>query len=67
MIAANPGPYCFGEAITLADILLVPQMANARRFGVDLSALPKLVAADAAARAHPAFANAAPDRQPDAE
>ena len=67
MIAGNPGPYCFGAQPTLADILLVPQMANARRFGVDLSGFPKLLAADAAARAHPAFAAAAPENQPDAE
>lgn len=67
MIGANPGPYCFGATPTLADICLVPQMANARRFGVDVSAFPKLVAADAAARVLPAFAAAAPDQQPDAE
>lgn len=67
MIANGAGPYCFGASVTLADILLVPQMANARRFGVDVSAFPKLVAADAAARALPAFADAAPDKQPDAE
>ena len=67
MIAGNPGPYCFGAEPTLADVLLVPQMANARRFGVDITAFPKLLAADAAARAHPAFAAAAPENQPDAE
>ena len=42
-------------------------MANARRFGVDLTLFPRIVAVDAAARAHPAFAAAAPEQQPDAE
>jgi maleylpyruvate isomerase len=45
----------------------VPQLANARRFGVDVSAFPRLLKAEAAAKGMPAFADAAPDRQPDAE
>ncbi len=61
------GPYAFGAAPTLGDICLVPQVSNARRFGVDLAPFPRLAAADAAARRHPAFAAAAPERQPDAE
>jgi len=52
---------------TIADLCLVPQLANARRFGVDVAVFPRLLAAEAAARAIPAFADAAPDRQPDAE
>jgi maleylpyruvate isomerase len=60
------GPYVFGDAPTLADICLVPQLYNARRFDTDLSAYPKLLAADAHARAHPAFAAAAPESQADA-
>jgi maleylacetoacetate isomerase len=59
------GPFVFGDAPTLADICLVPQMYNARRFKTDLSAFPKLVAADEHACAHPAFAAAAPEAQPD--
>jgi maleylacetoacetate isomerase len=51
--------YLFGDYPTLADICLVPQMNNARRYNVDLSAFPLLVAADSAARAHPAFVSAA--------
>jgi maleylpyruvate isomerase len=51
----------------LADIYLVPQMANARRLKVPLEAYPKLVAADAALQKLPAFAKARPDNQPDAE
>lgn len=46
---------------TLADICLVPQMNNARRYGVDLAPFPLLNAADAAARAHPAFVATAPE------
>jgi maleylpyruvate isomerase len=61
------GPYCFGPTPTLADICLVPQMANARRVDTDLSAFPTLVAIDDHCRMHPAFAAAAPERQPDAE
>lgn len=67
LLAGTNGPFCFGTSPTLADICLVPQMANAVRFGVDLAPFPRLREADAAARAHPAFAAAAPDKQPDAE
>jgi maleylpyruvate isomerase len=67
LIAAEPGPFCFGDAPTLADICLVPQLANARRFGVNVSAYPRLLQAEAAAKALPAFADAVPERQSDAE
>ncbi|SFJ92355.1 maleylpyruvate isomerase [Bosea sp. OK403] len=60
------GPFCFGEAPGLADLCLVPQIGSARRFGVDLSPYPKLVAIDATCAAHPAFIAARPDQQPDA-
>ena len=63
----KPGPFAFGAAPTLADICLVPQVFAAKRFKTDLSKFPKLVAADEAARAHPAFAAASPEQQPDAE
>lgn len=59
--------YCFGGEPTLADCALVPQLYSAERFGVDLSPFPTLVVAGAAARAHPAFIAAHPDRQPDAD
>ena len=55
--------YLFGDVPTLADICLVPQMNNARRYDVDLSRFPLLVAADARARAHPAFVSTAPETQ----
>ena len=67
LIANEPGPFCFGSAPTIADLCLVPQLANARRFGVDVSAYPRLLKAETAAKAMKAFADAAPDRQPDAE
>jgi len=67
LIQDEPGPFCFGAAPTLADLCLVPQLANARRFGVDVSAYPRLLKAEAAAKALPAFVNAAPEKQPDAE
>lgn len=51
---------CFGETVTMADICLVPQMFNARRFDVPLEAFPRLVAIDAALTAREAFADAAP-------
>jgi len=67
LIAAEPGPFCFGAEPTMADLCLVPQLANARRFGVDVSAFPRLLQAEASAKALPAFADAAPERQIDAE
>ena len=60
------GPYALGDAPGLADCFLVPQLYNAERFATDLSRFPRIVAAVAHARAHPAFAAAHPDRQPDA-
>jgi maleylacetoacetate isomerase len=63
----QPGPYCFGGEVTMADILLVPQMYNARRLKVPLDKFPKLVAADAACLKLPAFDKARPENQPDAE
>jgi maleylpyruvate isomerase len=67
LIAAEPGPFCFGETPTLADLCLVPQLANARRFGVGVAAFPRLLKAEAAAKNLKAFTDAAPERQPDAE
>jgi maleylacetoacetate isomerase len=67
LIKGEPGPFCFGDAPTIADLCLVPQLANARRFGVDVSAYPRLLEAEAATREIKAFADAAPDKQPDAE
>ena len=67
LAAGEAGPFCFGAAPTLADLCLVPQLANARRFGVDVTAFPRLLKAEAAAKEMKAFADAAPDKQFDAE
>ena len=63
----KPGPYAFGDRVTLADVCLVPQVANARRFNVPLESFPKIVGATAACLALPAFDKARPENQPDAE
>ncbi len=60
------GPFCFGDAPTLADVYLVPQLFNARRFDAPLEAYPRILAAEAACLALPAFRQAAPEAQPDA-
>jgi len=60
-------PFCFGQAVTMADVCLVPQLYNARRFGVCFAHLPKIVAVDAACADLPAFQAAHPSRQIDAE
>ena len=62
----TPDGYCFGETVTLADVLLVPQVYNARRFETDLTPYPRLVEADARLQALDAFADAVPEVQPDA-
>jgi maleylacetoacetate isomerase len=62
----EPGPYAFGDAVTVADLCIIPQVYNARRYKVPLDAYPRIVAVDAHARRHPAFAAAHPDAQPDA-
>ena len=63
----NRADFCFGHAPTLGDIFLVPQLLNARRFGCDLTAFPNLVRIEATCLKVPAFVNAAPENQPDAE
>jgi maleylacetoacetate isomerase len=63
----RPGPYAFGPRVTVADICLVPQVYNARRFKVPLDRFPGVVAVDAALLKLPAFDTARPERQPDAE
>jgi maleylacetoacetate isomerase len=62
----EPGPYAFGDRVTLADLCIVPQVYNARRYKVPLDEFPHVLAAAEAAQALPAFQAAAPDAQPDA-
>jgi len=64
---AATGEFCHGATPTLADVCLVPQLANARRVDLDLAPYPTLLRIESACAALPAFANAAPARQPDAE
>jgi maleylacetoacetate isomerase len=60
------GPdYCFGGAVSLADCALAPQLANARRFHVDLAAFPRVCAVGDHLATLPAFAAAVPELQPD--
>jgi maleylpyruvate isomerase len=61
------GAFLFGDNPTLADIYLVPQLYNARRFGLPLDAFATLTRAEANAQALPAFQSARPEAQPDAE
>lgn len=61
------GKFCFGATPTIADCCLVPQLFNARRFGIDLMAFPTLVRIDEECQKLPEFELADPSRQPDTE
>jgi maleylacetoacetate isomerase len=68
-LAGEPqtGRFCHGDAPGFADCALVPQVANARRFKIDLSAFPTIVRIDATCRELEPFKQAAPENQPDAQ
>jgi maleylacetoacetate isomerase len=66
-VPADGQLYCHGSQVTLADVCLVPQMYNARRFKVDLAPYPRLVAICRHLEGRPAFAAARPEAQADAE
>ena len=66
LIARHGRGWCFGNAPTLADCCLIPQVYSARRFNTPLDAFPRILDIDARAAGHPAFRAAHPDRQPDA-
>lgn len=69
LLTSSPqtGRFCHGDTPTLADLCLVPQVANGRRFKADLSGCPTVVRIDAECQKLKAFADAAPANQPDAE
>ena len=62
-----PGPYAFGAQVTVADLCIVPQLANARRSNVPIQQFPRLLGVEAACQRLEAFDRARPERQPDAE
>ena len=63
----NTSPFLFGDAPTLAEICLIPQLSNARRFDADMTAFPRLTEIETRCAELPAFIAAAPVNQPDAE
>lgn len=67
LAAPRAGAFLFEDTVSLADVYLVPQLYNARRWNVPLDAYPALTRAEQNARALPAFHDAAPEAQPDAE
>jgi len=67
LVAKHGGRFAFGDAPTIADCCLIPQVYSARRFEVDLTPWPAIVGVDARAAEHPAFIAAHPDQQPDAQ
>jgi maleylpyruvate isomerase len=66
-VESGDGRNCYGAGVTLADVFLVPQMYNARRFKVDVTAFPRLTAICRHLETLPAFVAAHPEAQPDAE
>lgn len=66
-LAQQPGPFCFGNSATLADCCLIPQIYNARRFEIDMTAYPRLQAIDLHCSTLEAFQKASPEAQMDAK
>jgi maleylacetoacetate isomerase len=66
VLADRGDPFCFGDTPTMADLCLVPQVYNARRYTCDLEPYPTIRAIDQRCRQIDAFAGAAPELQPDA-
>jgi maleylacetoacetate isomerase len=64
---SSDGRYCFGNTVTMADVLLVPQVANSRRYQMDLTPYPTLKKVTIHLESLPAFLAARPEVQPDAE
>lgn len=66
LVSVHGGRYSFGDSVSFADLCLVPQLYNARRFNVDMNAFPTLTAVESQLESLPAFVAAHPDQQPDA-
>lgn len=66
LVARHGGDRCFGDQVTFADVMLVPQLFNARRFHVELTQFPRLLAVETGLLALPAFHHTRPEAQPDA-
>ena len=68
MLAEHPstGTFCEGNTPTVADCCMVPQLYNARRFGIDIAAYPTIARVEQACLALPEFEAARPENQPDA-
>ena len=67
LVERHGGAFAFGDAPTIADCCVVPQVYSARRFGLDVTPWPALIAAADRAAEHPAFQAAHPNNQPDAQ
>lgn len=63
MLENVTGDYCCGDSVSLADICLIPQLYNARRFNCDLSDFPKILSVEQVCLGRPDFLSAAPDQQ----
>jgi glutathione S-transferase len=66
ILARSAGAFCVGDAPSLADVCLVPQVYNGRRYECDLAPYPTILRIDERCRQIEAFARAAPERQPEA-
>ena len=66
MLKKTSGLYCFKDSVSLADLYLVPQVYNANRFGVDMTAFPLISGICARLEVLDAFVAAHPSKQPDA-
>ena len=62
LLHKTPGPFCFGESITVADICLIPQVYNAMRWGIDMGIFERINSITKRLEVNPAFAAAHPDK-----
>ena len=65
VLSKSAGMYCVGDNVTMADLFLIPQVYNARRFGVDMNKYPTITRVDRNCNKLDAFIRAHPDNQPD--